>query len=112
LVKLLVKRGTQDDLEDDISKKLLLSAAKKGDEEVVRLLLEPDMKDNDTISNRKVDVYVRDKRGWTPLSWATEGGHKAVVELLLKSGAKVDCEYIISVSKLSVLSIFFYEVDS
>ena len=49
----------------------------------------------------KVNVDWKDQNGWTPLSWATEGGHKAVVELLLKAGAKVDYEYAVCVSKFA-----------
>ena len=47
----------------------------------------------------KVNVNWKDKNGWAPLSWAVEGGHKAMVELLLKAGAKIDYEYNIYVSK-------------
>ena len=30
----------------------------------------------------KADVEWKDKNDWTPLSYATKGGHEAVVELL------------------------------
>jgi Ankyrin repeats (3 copies) len=30
----------------------------------------------------KVDVDLKDKYGWTPLSWAAREGHNAVVKLL------------------------------
>jgi len=46
-----------------------------------------------------VNVDWKGKTGWTPLSYAIEGGHKDVVELLLKAGAKVDYKYIVDVSK-------------
>ena len=59
----------------------------------------------------KVNVDWKDQNGWTPLSWATEGGHKAVVELLLKAGAKVDYEYIVDVSK-PALSLVYFSVES
>ena len=51
---------------------------------VVKLLLEkgaqPDFKNS---------------TGWTPLSWAIEGGDVGVIHLLLANGAKVDCCYTI-----------------
>ena len=28
--------------------------------------------------------------GWTPLHWAADYGHAAVIEMLLKSGAAID----------------------
>lgn len=116
MIELLLKGDTQVDFED-ISKELLLSAAKKGHEDVVRLLLDTgktdlDARDNDgqtpllwaarnghvtivklLLATEKVDVNAKGKNSWTPLSWATEGGHKDVVEVLLKAGAKLDCEY-------------------
>ena len=65
---------------EDISKELLFSAAKKGDEDVVRLLLD----------TGKTDLDARGtKHGWTPLSWAARNGHLAIVKLLLATG-KVD----------------------
>ena len=50
----------------------------------------------------KADIKWKDVDNWTPLSWAIEGGHEAVVELLLKAGAKANCEYSVHVSKLAL----------
>ena len=50
----------------------------------------------------KADIKWKDVDNWTPLSWAIEGGHEAVVELLLKAGAKANCEYRAYVSKLAL----------
>ena len=65
---------------------------------VVKLLLE----------TGKADVEWKDKNDRTPLSWAIEGGHEAVVEQLLKAGAKANCEYSISVSKLAVSLVYAF----
>ncbi|KAH8649012.1 ankyrin repeat-containing domain protein, partial [Ilyonectria robusta] len=35
-------------------------------------------------------VDTRDDYGRTPLSWAAEGGHEAVVRLLLEKGAAIE----------------------
>ncbi|KAH8695748.1 ankyrin repeat-containing domain protein [Phaeosphaeriaceae sp. PMI808] len=78
VIELLLKGGTQVDLED-ISKELLFSAAKKGHEDVVRLLLD----------TGKTDLDVRDNDSQTPLFWAARNEHKAIVKLLLATG-KVD----------------------
>ncbi len=132
VIEVLVKGDTQVNLED-ISKELLFSAAKKGHEDVVRLLLDTgktdlDARDNDDqtpllwaarkghkaivkllLATEKVDVNTKDKDSWTPLSWATEGGRKDMVELLLKAGAKADYEYTIGVSRSapSLIHAFF-----
>ncbi|KFZ00714.1 hypothetical protein V500_00962, partial [Pseudogymnoascus sp. VKM F-4518 (FW-2643)] len=49
-------------------------AAEKGDEAVVKLLVERD----DVVADSK------DKDGRTALSWAAESGHEAVVKLLVE----------------------------
>ena len=59
-----------------------------GHEVVVKLLLK----------TSKAGIDWKDKRGWMPLSWAVEKGHEAVVELLLRAGAKVHFEYNVYVS--------------
>ena len=56
---------------------------------MVRLLLE----------TGNVNVNWKSKTTWTPLSYAIEGGHEDMVELLLKAGAKVDYKYTVDVSK-------------
>jgi ankyrin repeat protein len=82
IIKLLMKQGTQIQSTDDMQKELLFSAAKKGHEPVVKLLLEKD-----------ADVESKDSQyGRTLLSWAAENGHKAVVKLLLEKDADVECK--------------------
>ena len=47
-----------------------------GHEAVVKLLLE----------TGKVDAYLKDNGGLTPLSWAAKNGHEAVIKQLLETG--------------------------
>ena len=56
----------------------------------------------------KADVEWKDKNDWTPLSYATEGGHEAVVKLLLKAGVRVNCEYGVCVSKLALNLVYAF----
>jgi ankyrin repeat protein len=39
---------------------------------------------------RRHDVNAKDKNGRTPLSWAAQNGHEAVVKLLLDNSSDVD----------------------
>ncbi|KAH7122358.1 ankyrin repeat-containing domain protein [Dendryphion nanum] len=118
VTELLLKRNAEDGLEG-IIKKLLLSAAEKGDEDVFRLLLDTgkanlDARDNNRqtpmitaarnghwaivkllIATGKIDVNAKSKHNWTPLSWAVERGEMDMIDLLLKVGAKFDDEYTI-----------------
>jgi ankyrin repeat protein len=67
-------------IEDSVdSQKVFLRAAKTGNKAVVKLLLE----------TGKVDVNLKDRDGWTPLSIAASYGNEAVVKMLLDTG-KVD----------------------
>ena len=59
----------------------------------------------------KADVEWKDENDRTPLLWAIEGGHEAVVKLLLKAGAKANCEYSVYVSKLT-LSLVYTSIKS
>ena len=72
----------------------------KGYDAIVKLLLE----------TGNVNINWKSKTGWTPLSYAIERGHKDVVELLLKAGAKVDYEYTVNVSK-STPSLVYTSVE-
>ncbi|EXK24229.1 hypothetical protein FOMG_19035 [Fusarium oxysporum f. sp. melonis 26406] len=56
-------------------------AAMRGNEAIVKLLLDTE----------KVDVDARDEEGRTPLSWAAWSGHEPIVKLLLDTG-KVDID--------------------
>jgi ankyrin repeat protein len=60
----------------------LSRAAEKGDERVVRLLLEND-----------AGPDIEDEDDQTPLSRAVEGGNVAVVQLLLAKEVKIDYTY-------------------
>jgi ankyrin repeat domain-containing protein 50 len=78
VLKLLVKKGANVDREGNFNIRvtLLLSAAKKGHESVIRLLLE----------TGKVNPDLEGENGRTLLSWAAEKGHEAVVRVLLETG--------------------------
>jgi ankyrin repeat domain-containing protein 50 len=78
VLKPLVEKGANVDTEGgfNIRVTLLLSAAKKGDESVIRLLLE----------TGKVNLDLEDENRRTLLSWAVEKGHEAVVRVLLETG--------------------------
>ncbi|KAB8251095.1 ankyrin repeat-containing domain protein [Aspergillus flavus] len=73
---------------DKIQTKLLISAAKKGHEATVTLLLE----NNADIESRdeEYDIESIDKNGQTPLSWAAKNGYEAMVRLLLENKADIE----------------------
>jgi ankyrin repeat protein len=68
-------------IEPQQSRTPLLYAAEKGNQGIVRLLVE----------TGKVDIDVKNKDGVTPLLWAAKNGHDAVVKQLLETG-KVDVD--------------------
>jgi ankyrin repeat protein len=92
---------------------LLLWAAEKGHEAVVKLLLEAKADVNSKDENSRTllflaaeggheavvkllvekgaDINTKDKDGLTPLSWAAGNGHEAIVQLLIDTG-KADIE--------------------
>ncbi|KAE8139806.1 ankyrin repeat-containing domain protein [Aspergillus pseudotamarii] len=79
---IVMKKGSQNHhlSIDRIQTKLLISASKKGDEAIVKLLLE-----------NKADIESKDDEyGQTPLSWAAENGREEVVRLLLENKADIE----------------------
>jgi ankyrin repeat protein len=54
--------------------------------------------DNQELSELLLDyadnLEIRDKLGWTPLITAVGRGSKENVKVLLKRGAKIDCDYL------------------
>ena len=54
--------------------------AERGDEVILTFLC----------ASGKLDVESKDRFGQTPLSWAAEKGHEAVVKLLLEKGAELE----------------------
>ncbi|QMW33392.1 hypothetical protein G4B84_008823 [Aspergillus flavus NRRL3357] len=76
---------------DRIQTKLLISAARKGNEAIVRHLLE-----------NNADIESIDENGQTPLSRAAENGHEAVVRLLLENKADIE-----SMDRLSRTPLFW-----
>jgi ankyrin repeat protein len=87
VTKVLQKSANMVGSADNIVRALLFSAAKKGDEFVVKRLLGMD---------KGLDIDAKDNAGRTPLSWAAENGHGAVVQLLLAKGkADIDTKDIV-----------------
>ena len=56
----------------------LIKAARDGDRETIRSLVE-----------KGVDVNATDEQGWTPLNWAAGGGDVETIQLLLEAGASI-----------------------
>ncbi|KAF3927190.1 Ankyrin-3 [Dactylellina cionopaga] len=82
VVKLLLGKGVEVDLGDNLGRTPLSCAAEGGHERIVQLLL----------TNGKLDCNSGDHYGATPLSLAARLGHSAVVELLLaQEGVDFDC---------------------
>jgi hypothetical protein len=77
-VQELISKGVWPDTKHtELGWTVSMIAAKMGNEEIVKTLLE----------TGKVDLETRDKDGKTSLFWAAEMGHKGVVKILLEAGA-------------------------
>ena len=48
------------------------------------------------------DLEIRDDLGWTPLMTAVNRGSKENVKLLLKRGAKVDCDFAKGINLIAI----------
>ncbi|KAI1131971.1 hypothetical protein F5Y10DRAFT_232366 [Nemania abortiva] len=79
VVKLLLVKGVDIDLQDEAGRTPLSWATGWGEAAVARLLLE-----------RGANANCQDTFGWTPLSWAVARSHRAVVRLLLANDANVN----------------------
>ncbi|KAJ7269766.1 ankyrin repeat-containing domain protein [Mycena rebaudengoi] len=79
MVRLLLEKGANIDLNDDEHATALHIASRKGHVEIVRLLLE-----------RGAGVNIYDSQDETALYMAAEAGHVEVVRLLLERGADVN----------------------
>ena len=80
MIRLLREKAP--DARDNDGRTPLSYAAERGNETVVKLLLDCDVNPNSECAN-----------GWTPLSRAVERGSAAIVQLLLDRGAKIDYNY-------------------
>ncbi|KAF3220107.1 hypothetical protein TWF106_006851 [Orbilia oligospora] len=80
LAKLLLKNGAEAESKESIVRTLLFASVKKGDRDVVELLFETNI----------ADPNVKDREGRTLLLWATVHNHKAVINSLVKAGARLD----------------------
>lgn len=78
IVRILLDKGLDVNIQDSYGATPLHVAARDGHEPVVRLLLD-----------NKADISTENNRGETALYWAARNGHKTVVRLLLKLGAVV-----------------------
>jgi ankyrin repeat protein len=79
-LSMLLKLQHEINLKDISGHTPLLSAAKNGHYQVVRLLLK----------QQKTDTEAKDILGRTPLLWAAKCGHNRVVELLLQKHADIE----------------------
>ncbi|KAK6500794.1 hypothetical protein TWF506_003557 [Arthrobotrys conoides] len=124
--RMLKKKDNSDvDPEQTIRKKLLFSAAKKGYDDAVKLILEgsdinPDEKDLSgctalvlaaerghegvvrLLLDGGADVEAQNGDGWNPLVFAAQGGYKRVVQLLLDKGANIETKDIKGLTPLAI----------
>ena len=65
-------------------------AAREGHMSIVSMLIKA--KDGDTIDGDPInpcDIDCRDKKGWTPLHYASTNGHGGIVTILLEGNATI-----------------------
>ncbi|PTB38413.1 hypothetical protein M441DRAFT_174273, partial [Trichoderma asperellum CBS 433.97] len=91
IIDLLAKKQRAIDVEGDINR-LLLSAAEKGHEEVVALLLKTNRANIEARTEARTQyLHIWDK-GETALMVASRGGHEVTVKLLLEAGADINAK--------------------
>lgn len=84
IVKLLVDAGVDINWQDDTGETALHVAAKSGQEDCAKILLEG-------TEDQKADFELTENAySWTPLHFACVGGHLSVVELLISAGAQLN----------------------
>ena len=81
IVKVLLERGAQVDLQNNVGLTALMMASDSGCTEIVKVLLE-----------RGAQVDLPDNVGWTALMMASDSGCTDIVKLLLERGAQVDLQ--------------------
>ncbi|KAK6348438.1 hypothetical protein TWF718_006232 [Orbilia javanica] len=79
IVKKLLKHSSR-----IINTELLFSAVKRGQEKIVKVLLE----------TAGVSPNIKDSGGWTPLQWATKNGNETIIQLLVERDANVEVQSI------------------
>ncbi|KAK7415016.1 hypothetical protein QQZ08_012456 [Neonectria magnoliae] len=78
-VRRLWREGSQSSAQSDWYGRALTEASRGGYDNVVKLLLED-------CGENVASMNMQDGNGRTPLSWAAEKGHEAIVKLLLSTG--------------------------
>ena len=81
VVQLLLERGAQVDLQNNVGLTALIWASDKGHTDIVKLLLE-----------RGAQIDLQNNDEWTALMMASSCGQTEIVKLLLERGAQVDLQ--------------------
>ncbi|KAB8261868.1 ankyrin repeat-containing domain protein [Aspergillus pseudonomiae] len=120
VVKLLLEKGAEPDLNDILRRTPLSYAAEKGHETMIRLLLAYGAKASgrryssvrdflEAAERIHLDQSEMDHERRTPLSYAVQEGHEAVVRLLIAHGAEPNSESAFGRSPLSDVTQEEYE---